>query len=141
MLRESDLTLTPGADTSERNRALRGFDPRDPSFLADPYPTYARLLRDEPVTHTSLGWFVVRYEDAATVLSDSRLGHPDHSAGKLLNWWLGPIGRLRRNIVITRNPDFDHPDVTAASSLQEAPVRWNRASCDPSRCNDPSSAF
>ena len=46
-------------------------DVRDPAFLADPYPTYARL-RDEDPVH-SLGdrtWLLSRYDDVTRVLRD-----------------------------------------------------------------------
>ena len=50
------------------------FDFGDPSFLLDPYPTYA-LLRAEPgiVAHAELGWLVARHADVNVVLHDHRM--------------------------------------------------------------------
>ena len=53
--------------------ALR-FDPMDAAFIADPYPTYARLRVEDPVHRSPLGlWVVTRYDDVATLLRDPRL--------------------------------------------------------------------
>jgi cytochrome P450 len=52
-----------------------GFNPLDPAFIADPYPTYHRLRAMAPVWLSPLGfWIVTRYEDAALVLRDRRFG-------------------------------------------------------------------
>ena len=49
------------------------FNPMDPEFVADPYPTYARLRADDPVHHSPLGfWVLTRYEDVAAALRDPR---------------------------------------------------------------------
>ncbi len=52
------------------------FDPRDPAFLADPYPEFARLREQGPVHwHDGLGLFVtVSHAAADTVLRDRSLG-------------------------------------------------------------------
>jgi hypothetical protein len=52
------------------------FDPRDPAFIADPYPSFHRLRSAAPVWKSSpFGWwFVTRYDDAATILRDRRMG-------------------------------------------------------------------
>src|SRR5258707_668713 len=40
------------------------FNPMDPEFIADPYPTYHRLRIEDPVHHSALGfWVLTRYED------------------------------------------------------------------------------
>ncbi|HSE93732.1 MAG TPA: cytochrome P450 [Methylomirabilota bacterium] len=50
-----------------------GFNPMDPEFLADPYPTYHRLRAEDPVHHSPLGfWVLTRYEDVVAVLRDPR---------------------------------------------------------------------
>jgi cytochrome P450 len=50
------------------------FNPMDPEFLADPYPTYHRLRAEDPVHHSPLGfWVLTRYEDVASTLRDPRL--------------------------------------------------------------------
>ncbi|MBW2413536.1 MAG: cytochrome P450 [Deltaproteobacteria bacterium] len=45
------------------------FDPTDPGFLDDPYPTYARLRREAPIHRHPTGFVVVsRYADVTRVL-------------------------------------------------------------------------
>jgi cytochrome P450 len=49
------------------------FNPMDPEFIADPYPTYHRLRADDPVHHSPLGfWVLTRYDDVLAVLRDPR---------------------------------------------------------------------
>jgi cytochrome P450 len=52
------------------------FDPRDPAFLADPYPVFARMRERGPVHwHEGMGIFVtVTHAAADTVLRDRSLG-------------------------------------------------------------------
>ncbi len=55
--------------------APAAFNPLDPAFIANPYPTYHRLREAVPVWQSPLGfWIVTRYEDAALVLRDRRFG-------------------------------------------------------------------
>ena len=50
------------------------FNPMDPAFVADPYPTYHRLRAEDPVHHSPLGfWVLTRYADVMTMLRDPRL--------------------------------------------------------------------
>jgi cytochrome P450 len=52
---------------------MKSFNPMDPEFLADPYPTYHRLRTEDPVHYSPLGfWVLTRYEDVAAVLRDAR---------------------------------------------------------------------
>src|SRR2546427_10875429 len=52
---------------------MTSFNPMDPEFLADPYPTYHRLRSDDPVHHSPLDfWVLTRYEDVVAVLRDPR---------------------------------------------------------------------
>src|SRR5437899_12930933 len=52
---------------------MQSFNPMDPEFLADPYPTYHRLRAEDPVHQSPLGfWVLTRYEDVASVLRDPR---------------------------------------------------------------------
>ena len=52
---------------------MQSFNPMDPEFLADPYPTYRRLRAEDPVHHSPLGfWVLTRYEDVSSVLRDPR---------------------------------------------------------------------
>ena len=47
------------------------FNPMDPEFVEDPYPTYHRLRTQDPVHQSPLGfWVLTRYEDVAAVLRD-----------------------------------------------------------------------
>jgi cytochrome P450 len=49
------------------------FNPMDPEFVADPYPTYHRLRTEDPVHRSPLGfWVLTRYEDVVGVLRDHR---------------------------------------------------------------------
>jgi cytochrome P450 len=50
------------------------FNPMDPAFVADPYPTYHRLRTKDPVHHSPLGfWVLTRYDDVVAALRDPRL--------------------------------------------------------------------
>ena len=50
------------------------FNPMDPEFVADPYPTYHRLRTEDPVHHSPLGfWVLTRYDDVVAALRDPRL--------------------------------------------------------------------
>ncbi len=50
------------------------FNPMDPDFIADPYPTYHRLRAEDPVHHSPLGfWVLTRYDDVVAALRDARL--------------------------------------------------------------------
>jgi cytochrome P450 len=50
------------------------FNPMDPAFVADPYPTYRRLRAEDPVHQSPLGfWVLTRYEDVVAALRDPRL--------------------------------------------------------------------
>src|SRR5262252_887425 len=52
---------------------MSAFNPMDPEFLADPYPTYHRLRDEDPVHHSPLDfWVLTRYEDVAAALRDPR---------------------------------------------------------------------
>jgi cytochrome P450 len=49
------------------------FDPRDPGYVDDPYPVYARLRREAPVHDSPLGfWMITRYDDVMALLRDER---------------------------------------------------------------------
>src|SRR5437762_12042895 len=64
-------------DTARRGAALMAdiqFNPMEPEFVADPYPTYHRLRADDPVHHSPLGfWVLTRYDDVVAALRDPRL--------------------------------------------------------------------
>ena len=52
------------------------FDPSEPLFLADPYPTLAALREETPVFYEEglRRWFVTRHADVRACLRDRRLG-------------------------------------------------------------------
>jgi cytochrome P450 len=52
------------------------FDPGEPGFVADPYPTLERLRETARVFHDPAWgrWFVTRHEDVRSCLRDKRLG-------------------------------------------------------------------
>ncbi len=51
------------------------YNPFTPEVHANPYPMYIRLREEDPVHWSALmeAWVLTRYEDAVTVLTDSRL--------------------------------------------------------------------
>ena len=53
-----------------------GYAPADPAFIADPYPTFARLRADHPVVYdpATNQWLVARFSDVNALLRDRRLG-------------------------------------------------------------------
>ena len=74
-----------------------GYDPFDPTVVADPYPVY-RWLRDEAPLHHSLvtDTFVLsRYEDVSWALADTDLFSSDAMRGVLLGQPTG-VGEERR---------------------------------------------
>ena len=50
------------------------FNAFDKDFQNDPYPTYERLRREDPI-HRSIfnTWVITRYADAGAILKDRRL--------------------------------------------------------------------
>ena len=50
------------------------FNPMDPTFVADPYPTYRQLRAADPVHRSPMGfWVLTRYDDVVAALRDPRL--------------------------------------------------------------------
>ena len=64
------ITMADGRDND--THGLANFDPSEPEYVADPYPTLKRIQDAEPIHRTKLGWLVTRYEHAATILRDWR---------------------------------------------------------------------
>ena len=51
------------------------FNPLSYEFRRDPYPIYARLRAEAPVSRNALGaWLLTRYDDVSAALRDPRLG-------------------------------------------------------------------
>uniref|UniRef100_UPI000A5A8BA5 hypothetical protein n=2 Tax=unclassified Sphingomonas TaxID=196159 RepID=UPI000A5A8BA5 len=59
--------------------AIAAFRPRDPGFVADPYPVYAVLRDHAPLCfHPGLNYrLVARYRDVAALLRDPLIGHAE----------------------------------------------------------------
>ncbi len=93
------------------------WDPFDPNFLTDPYPTYARLRDEDPVHRNALGILIVsRYDDAHQVLRD-----PHTSVRRFESSIDLPEHMLRlRNLGEDRSPSIlalDPPDHTRLRKL------------------------
>ncbi|WP_409182859.1 cytochrome P450 [Amycolatopsis sp. VS8301801F10] len=57
---------------------LLPYDPFDPAFLSDPYPTYRKLREESPILRTPAGiWTLTGFEDCSAVLRDPRFGWGD----------------------------------------------------------------
>ena len=66
------------------------FNPRDPAFIANPYPAYHALRETTPVWRSPFGrTFLTRYEDSSVLLRDRRLGK-DYSEPEALIRRFGP---------------------------------------------------
>ena len=51
------------------------FDPRDPVFLANPYPVFSQMRASAPLWKSPRGrWFLTGYNDTALLLRDRRFG-------------------------------------------------------------------
>ena len=54
---------------------MAGFNPRDPAFIANPYPAFRQLRETMPVWRSPFGrTFLTRYEDSSSLMRDRRLG-------------------------------------------------------------------
>jgi cytochrome P450 len=99
-----------------------GFDPHDPSFIADPYPIYAQLRArgrihyDEAIDH----WLIPWYEDVDRLLRDRRFGRTYHHLASDAEMgrpsaaeWHEPFWHLIRNGIL----DMEPPDHTRVRRL------------------------
>src|SRR5262249_31207322 len=74
----STVRRRPGTKTehfpTESTMGHVEFNPMDPEFIEDPYPTYHLLRSEDPVHHNPLGfWVLTRYDDVVAALRDPRL--------------------------------------------------------------------
>ncbi len=100
------------------------FNPFDPAFRADPYPSYARLRETEPVHVSPFGFVVLsRYEDVARTLRDNDFSR-DVEANATLT--ANPAREMRRDRLRQRREDgsaaknilnLDPPDHTRLRRL------------------------
>jgi pimeloyl-[acyl-carrier protein] synthase len=59
-------------------RQVELFNPRDPAFIADPYPIYARLREEDPIHRSFMGaWVLTRHEHVKLAYRDNRFRAPD----------------------------------------------------------------
>src|SRR5690348_18454801 len=71
------------------------FDPRDPAFVANPYPVYDHLRATAPVWKAPFGrWFLTRYDDCNLLLRDRRFGK-DYTDPDALIRRFGPTAMQR----------------------------------------------
>jgi pimeloyl-[acyl-carrier protein] synthase len=85
----------------------------DPAFIANPFPTYKKLLETDPVHHLPNGaWFLTRYADVATLLRDDKrlLKERDKS---LANYPPGPFQTFASHTMMLMD-GADHSRVRAA---------------------------
>jgi cytochrome P450 len=88
------------------------FNPMDPAFVADPYPTYRRLRAEDPVHHSPLGfWVLTRYDDVVAALRDPRLAK-EAIAGFIAARFGAPVPAMGLSML-----DRDPPDHTRLRSL------------------------
>jgi len=88
------------------------FNPMDPVFVADPYPTYHRLRSAEPVHHSPLGfWVLTRYDDVVAALRDPRLAK-EAIASFVAARFGAPVPAMGLSML-----DRDPPDHTRLRSL------------------------
>jgi pimeloyl-[acyl-carrier protein] synthase len=88
------------------------FNPMDPEFVANPYPTYRRLRAEDPVHLSPLGfWVLTRYEDVVAVLRDPRFAKEAIAAFVAARFGIAPPG------VGLSMLDRDPPDHTRLRGL------------------------
>jgi cytochrome P450 len=56
------------------------FNPFDPAFRSDPYPTYRRLRNESPVHQSPIGLVLSRYADCSALLRDPRVSSDQNKA-------------------------------------------------------------
>jgi cytochrome P450 len=99
-----------------------GFAPWDVSFVANPYPVYARLRERHPVLYDEVTdhWLVSRFEDVNALLRDRRFGrtylhtatHAEMGRPEDVSWH-EPFWWLIRNGIL----DMEPPDHTRVRRL------------------------
>jgi unspecific monooxygenase len=99
-----------------------GYVPADPTFVADPYPAFARLRADAPVAYDPATdqWLVSRFADVDALLRDRRLGRTYLHVASPAEWgrseppaWQDPFWHLQRHQLI----DMEPPDHTRLRRL------------------------
>lgn len=87
------------------------FDPRSPTFQANPYPFYDILRQEAPIFYSPEWnqWFLTRYEDCERLQRDNRLGHGTYQQALESS----PLWQMLRHWFLLKNP----PDHTRLRSL------------------------
>jgi cytochrome P450 len=89
------------------------FNPMDPEFVADPYPTYRRLRSEDPVHHSPLGfWVLTRYDDVVAALRDPRLAKE-----AIASFVAARLGTTASPVTALSMLDRDPPDHTRLRGL------------------------
>ncbi|MEG5135851.1 MULTISPECIES: cytochrome P450 [unclassified Microcoleus] len=68
-------TVSPVNNSKNSSTQPVRYNPFDPNFQADPYPTYHRLHSEDPVHRTKIiaDWVLTRYSDVKSILRDRRI--------------------------------------------------------------------
>ena len=78
---------------------MAAFNPRDPAFIANPYPAYQELRETTPVWRSPFGrTFLTRYEDSSLLMRDRRLGK-DYTEPEALMRRFGPTAMQEPAVV------------------------------------------
>jgi unspecific monooxygenase len=74
------------------------FDPTEPAFLADPYPTLAALREETPLFYEESlrRWFVTRHAEVRAALRDRRLGRNFRHVGSDEEFGAEPLDPRRQ---------------------------------------------
>ena len=79
------------------------FDPLDPGFLEDPYPTYERLRAAGPLVRGGPGqWVVARHAEVSALLRERRLSHDFPDLYQQLALGEGPAFAFIKRTVLNR---------------------------------------
>jgi len=93
-----------------------GFEPRDPAFIADPYPVFRELREHHPVIFDARTnqWLITRHADVDRLLRDRRLGRTylhvathEEMGRRPPPAWHAPFTELNGNGMLDREPP-DH---------------------------------
>ncbi len=81
------------------------FNPRSPTFLANPYPFYDELRQESPIFYESSWkqWFLTRYEDCERLKRHNGLGHGTYPEALESS----PLWQMLRHWFLLKNPP-DH---------------------------------
>lgn len=125
----SDTAEATGVDSGVNTdliTATLGFDPFDPAFKADPYPTYRQVREDGPLTRSPVGlWRVASYELCSEVLRNNAFGIGE---GELIKsqFVQDPDGNTVRPFIFSDPPDHTRLRSLTGKALSSALVEGLR---------------